>query len=263
MKGLFKIFHFSFMPARLLVCYFMGGIIANLYRNKIPIDGLIFDTSSPEISSIIKAELYFRLYERGEIRLIQKYLPESYDVIELGSSIGIVSSLVKKRLCKDARLICVEAHPALIKQTEVNLKFNRLYHNVECLNKAVHYAPDSLSVFFTPGLLSRMGTLTFSNPRHNSIPVESVTLSELKDAYRINDFTLIADIEGIEADIIREEKEALSHCQHLFLELHDTRHHGVAIHTEDMLKDLIDVHKFHLQERQGNVVYLNRRSHGG
>jgi FkbM family methyltransferase len=253
-----RMLHYSLLPARMFICFIMGHIISYIYKDKVPFKGLTFDTSSCEISPIIKAELYLRIYENGEIDLIQKHLPDCLDVIELGSSMGIVSTLVRKKLRRGFRLISVEAHPALTKQTKDNLKLNRLDYDVECLNQAVYYGPSSPGVFFTPGWLSRMGKLTYGAPRHKSILVESVTLSGLKNTFGINSFTLIADIEGVEAGIIREDKEALNHCQHLFLELHDTIHKGVAISAQDMLKELIDVHGFRLQARQGDVVYLNR-----
>ena len=245
--------------AAILTCSLMGRIISCLCKNRIPFRGLVFDTHIPEISSVTKAELFWKIYESAEIRFIQKYLVGSLDVIELGSSIGIVSALIKKRLGKDARLICVEAHPALSRQIPINLKLNALFENVTCLNKAINYNPkNNQGVFFTPGEFSTTGRLAGGNPQDNSILVETVTLSGLKSSFGINNFTLIADIEGAEAYIIREDKEGLSDCQHLFLELHNTAYSGVSVSAEEMLRELIDIHDFCLQDRYSNVVYLNR-----
>ncbi|MEW6088391.1 MAG: FkbM family methyltransferase [bacterium] len=247
--------------ARMLTISLIGKILSYFYNDKIPFRGMVFNTSIPEISPATKAELFWKIYESAEIRFIQKYLPESFDVIELGSSIGVVSSLIRKRLYKNACLICVEAHPALSRHIPVNLNLNRLYHNVECLNMAINYNKKSNNnVFFTPGHLSTTGRLTCGNPQHNSIMVKAVTLFELKSAYHINDFVLIADIEGEEVYIIRQDREALRDCQHIFFELHNTTYAGVPVSVDDMLKELIDIHGFYLQDRHDNVVYLNRNT---
>ena len=245
--------------AGILTNSIMGKILSFFYKNRIPFRGLVFNTCIPEISPVTKAELFWKIYESAEIRFIQKYLPVSFDVIELGSSIGVVSSLIRKRLCEDARLICVEAHPALSRHIPVNLKLNKLYHNVTCLNKAINYSQKSNDgAFFIPGELSTTGRVACGNPQHNSILVGTVTLSALKSTFRINNFALIADIEGAEVNIIREDKEALNNCQHLFLELHNTTYAGFPVSVEDMLRELIDIHGFCLRDRHYNVVYLNR-----
>jgi FkbM family methyltransferase len=221
-----------------MTCSLMGKIISRFYKNRIPFRGLVFDPSIPEIASTNKAQLFWGIYESAEIRFIQKYLPKSVDVIELGSSIGVISSFIRRRLKKDVRLVCVEGHPILNKQTGVNLKINQLYHNVECISMAIDYTSNNdNSVFFTPGQLSTTGKVTCRNSQTDSILVKAITLSALKSTFHINNFVLVVDIEGEEVNIIRKDKEALNDCQHLFIELHNTTYNGISVSVEDMLEE--------------------------
>jgi len=79
----------KFVTARLI-----GELVAVAYRNKIPFRGLRFSTADPQIHPRVKASLFWGLYESAEIRFVNAYLPRSIDVVELGSSIGVVSCSV-------------------------------------------------------------------------------------------------------------------------------------------------------------------------
>lgn len=250
--------NFKIFVARLLTCPLMGRFISYLYKNQIPSRGMVFDTSSSYIAPTTTAALFWKTYESAEIRFIQEYLPEELDVLELGSSIGVLSCFIRKRLCKEARLICVEAHPDLTQHIPLNLKLNELLHNVYILNKAIDYEQAN-SVYFSPGESCTTGKVTGTKLRPpGSISVRRVTLSSLISAFQIDNYVLVADIEGHEIQIIRRDKEALNNCQHLFIELHPTVYEGHRVSADDMLKELVDTLGFDLRDRYGNVVYLTR-----
>jgi len=176
--------------ASLLTAPAMGKLISFCYRQKIPFHGLRFDTSIHEISPASKAQLFFKIYESAEVRFIDKYLPESLDVVELGSSIGVLSAIIRKKLAKETRLICVEAYPQLSRQIIVNLELNGLYNNVVCLNKAINYGDgENNKIYFNPGDLSTTGTIAAGKRQHNSIEVETITLSGLKSDFNIESST--------------------------------------------------------------------------
>ncbi|MDD5596362.1 MAG: FkbM family methyltransferase [Victivallaceae bacterium] len=249
--------------AAMLTTPVMGKLISFFYKGKIPFRGLRFDTCIPEISPETKAQIFFRIYESAEIRFIQKYLPESLDVIELGSSIGVLSTVIRRMLDKNKRLICVEACPQLSRQIVVNLKQNNLYHNVSCLNKAISYDTEGNNkIYFNPGDLSTTGTIDREAKKKNAVEVETVTLSGLKSDFDIDRYTLVMDIEGEEASIINEDAEALKGCRHLFAELHDSNRDGTLLTVDTILHKLISMHGFELVDRYYNVVYLNKNKNG-
>jgi len=219
---------------------------------------MVFDTSSPHIAPTTKAALFWKTYESAEIRFVQKYLPQELDVLELGSSIGVLSCFIRKRLRKEARLICVEAHPGLTQHIPLNLKLNELLDNVYVLNKVIDY-DQANSVHFSPGASCTTGHVTRTKRGvPGSISVRTVTLSALIAAFQIDKYVLVADIEGHEVQIIRRDEEALSNCQHLIIELHPTTYEGYRVSVDDMLKELVDTLGFDLRDRYGNVVYLTR-----
>src|ERR1700761_9001691 len=64
--------------------------IAFMLRQRIPFHGLTIDVMDKVIKPITKSLLYYGIYEKNEIELVTKYLIPEDDVIELGSSIGIM-----------------------------------------------------------------------------------------------------------------------------------------------------------------------------
>ena len=86
----------------------IGRLLAAFFHDRIRSAGFQFDTSSPRIAASSKAALFWRLYESAEIRYVNRWLSPDLDVVELGSSIGVVSSHIRRRLKPDRRLICVE-----------------------------------------------------------------------------------------------------------------------------------------------------------
>jgi len=80
--------------AKILTANLVGQVVAIAYANEIPCRGLRFSTADPQIHPGVKASLFWGLYESAEIRFVNAYLPRSIDVVELGSSIGVVSCSV-------------------------------------------------------------------------------------------------------------------------------------------------------------------------
>jgi FkbM family methyltransferase len=233
----------------------MGRLLGACFHDRIRCAGLQFDTSSPRIAPSSKAALFWRLYESAEIRYVDKWLSPDLDVIELGSSIGVVSSHIRRRLNPERRLICVEPDSELSKLISVNLRLNRLDHNVDVLNWAVHYGWGGSTVLFSPGHSNTTGCVVGSGAEGTSITV--ATLSDLLRRYAISAYALVADIEGSEAGILLCDSDALRNCQQVIIELHDTNFGSLPMSADALCARFIEL-GFLLRARHGPVCVFGR-----
>src|SRR5690349_5654721 len=79
------------LVARLLCNALTGRLIAAMHRDRIPFGRLTIDTAHGVISARTKARIFFGIYESAEVRCIRTRLRNDLDVVELGSSIGVLS----------------------------------------------------------------------------------------------------------------------------------------------------------------------------
>jgi FkbM family methyltransferase len=226
--------------ARGLCAPVVGSLIARAYSDLIPSHGLVFNTRSPLIADGTKAAIYWGLYERDELRFVSRYLGDHQTVVELGSSIGVVACHIRRKIGPTRRLICVEASPQLSELLARNLKLNELDHNVTILNKAIAYSnEDDGEVAFELGRGSASGRISASVDGGSCLKVGAMRLGTLLEREGINEFCLVADIEGGEAGFILGDTAALRGCRQIVIELHDTTHNGVALRVADLSNALL------------------------
>src|SRR4051812_6437349 len=91
--------------ADLLCSSFIGNLLSRAYSDRIPNGGLVVDTSHPSVTPQLTASIFWRIYEGAEIRFVHQFLRPDLDVIELGSSIGVLSCHIKQRLLPSCKLI--------------------------------------------------------------------------------------------------------------------------------------------------------------
>ena len=170
--------------------------------------------------------MFWGFYESAEIRFIEKYLSSDFDVLELGGSIGVVSSHIRARLGKDRRLISVEANPRLIDCLRINLMSHRTHDTgYVIINCAVSYDVESVHLALSD---NNTETKVFkSKPNLSSaVAVAARTIESIIQEQRLNDYVMVADIEGSEVEIFIHETQSLVRCKQLFIELHDTVYSG-------------------------------------
>jgi hypothetical protein len=120
----------------------IGRLIARVCHDEIPNMGCVIETGSPLVVPRVKAKLFLRGYEPVEINFVKKYLHPDRDVIDLGSSLGVVASHVGRKLHAGRRVICVEANPQLLDIIRQNVTRNAPHVRVETVSGAVDYPPD-------------------------------------------------------------------------------------------------------------------------
>jgi FkbM family methyltransferase len=242
--------------ASVLQSWPIGTAIGVLYGDVIPFHGLPIDVRGTGIRAANKASLLWGMYESAEYRFVRLFLQTDLPVIELGSSIGAVSSTIARHLDHGQRLMCVEANPALIPALQRNLCRNASHLLVNVVHAAIAY--DARSIQFhvsTDNLLSRIGA-----GGHGDDPVVPATsLTALCEVLGGMPYQLVADIEGAELDILSRDVGALRSCQAMILELHDSCRDGVT-HTKDYLRHLAREAGFQVVSEYGAVVACRRNS---
>lgn len=169
------------------------------------------DTDLAVANALIKGK-----YESEEAKSIVRLLPANRPVIELGGSLGVISSLIGSHLHEDVPHVIVEANPTLIEICKRNVK--RPASQVCC--QAVSYAgPTVLFQIESNPHASRLSRAEILDAK--TLEVNATTLAALWDGLGSPDgFTLIADIEGAEVDFIEQDLETVSKAGVVIMELH-------------------------------------------
>jgi FkbM family methyltransferase len=202
--------------ARILTSYLVNLILKKITFSKIKKDDLFFDLSLLPINNNSFASLFWGFYESSEIRFVKKYIGYDLDVIECGSSIGIVSSYIGNKI-KDKRLFCVEANEDLIPILDNNLYKNSI-KNYFIYNAFI--GKSSKGLVFKKSNNNISGKLVNSDDKF-AVSDKSLSLSTIVNDNNIKDFNLVCDIEGAEYFILEESVEIFSKLNLCIIELHE------------------------------------------
>lgn len=185
-------------------------------NNNIKYNNIRLNLDNPYISKDTKLRFMQGIHESQETQLINTYLPHDCNVIELGAGIGFISCYINELLDEQYSHIAVEAHPGLIPDLRRNAQLNNA--NFSICNKA--YVSENTAVEFQIADDFRSGTV--QSDERETIDVEGVSLAALLDMYNISKFTLVADIEGGEFDLLKNEADILGeYCEAAIIEFHN------------------------------------------
>jgi FkbM family methyltransferase len=232
----------------------VGMLVGRLFRDDIPFHGMKIDVRGTGMPPANKAALAWGIYESAEYRFVRDHLLNDLPVIDLGSSIGAVSSVIASRLLSGQRLLCVEANPQLIPALTRNVKRHGSHLEAEVVHAAVCY--DAEAVGFTVAVNNLVSTIN-SGSGDTTVEVPAVTLAALAARFPGEPFQLVADIEGAELELFSHDLAALSLCRLMIVELHDTRR-SEKTYTPDFLEGMIVDAGFLITARYGKVVVCRR-----
>jgi FkbM family methyltransferase len=193
----------------------LGRFVA-LRGNLVRLEGCRFDVSHPLISNALRARLLRGRYERSERELLAAWLDPAAPVVELGGGIGVVATLVNRRLRHPARHVVVEANPALIPVLERQKALNRARFTI--VHGAVAYGVSDTAALhvdmeFISGRIGAAQTAT--------VAVPALTLRQVLEPRPWTDVTLVCDIEGLETELVEYEGDILARsCRTLVIEVH-------------------------------------------
>ena len=243
--------------ASLITLPFIGECIRNRPGNHLNKHGLKFDLSNKIISARDIGFFYWGLYEKAEIKFINKYLSNhmAETVVELGGSLGIVSCVIASRLLPGQQLTVVEANPNLPPIIEKNLQLNG-FENVRVINAAVPLT-NAKEVFFEVNTSSLLGRIVPGRTPH-SVVVPCRKLSDIVEDGK--EFILVCDIEGAEVGLLENDASVLSRAKLIIIETHNAVYNGNKITYIEIKKRFLDK-GFELLDEHGAVYVLKKRDH--
>ena len=247
------------LAARVLCHPFVGTLLGQVYGNLIPSRGASIDTSGA-IAPAVKAYLFWGVYESAEIRFVERYLRRDLDVVELGSSLGVVACHIAKRLDRARRLVCVEANGLLLGRIRENLDRNAPRASVTIMHGAVDYSVNpgtEIQLVLGETNLTSV-TVANSSGTKPSGQAPSTTLGTILQQESIEDYTLVSDIEGAEAAMLVHDGEALSRCRQVIVELHQARLDNRTYTVQDLVETIVQRLGFTLRSSHGPVYVFEK-----
>lgn len=202
--------------ARFLTSMPIGVAVGRALRHSVPNRGLRFDTTG--LPSALNGSLLFGIYESAEVRFVQKYFTGQQSLVELGGSLGIVTSHALRVAGETARLVSVEPRADLIPFLRRNVAAHKKpRQNVSVVQAAVGDTNGPVRLALSARTDS--GRVTSSHGA-GTVEVPGRRLSSLVEEHGIGEFALISDIEGAERHVLWGDEEALSSCRLVMFELH-------------------------------------------
>ena len=156
-------------------------------------------------------------YENVEREFVREYIPSDSSVVELGGGIGYISTYISRQLDSPSTHIVVEANERLIPSIENMADING--ESFIILNRAYHPSKNPIDLYCDTGEFVNSNVIGDGTVQESSI--ETVTVEELISEYEIAQFSLVADIEGAEYELIDQEIDLLHrHCSTMIIEFH-------------------------------------------
>jgi FkbM family methyltransferase len=236
----------------------IGRAVSVVFRNQIPVDGIRFDTSVAAVDDRSKASLFWGFYEKAERGFIKSLLLPDFDAVELGGSLGVVTSTIARRLERGRRVVTVEANPRMIPALRENVDRHRGATPVTIVHGAISYDGRGDTVAIDIGDRSVAGRVAGDGAAGSTVAVPRLTLAGLLEEHRIGEFTLVCDIEGAEIGLFLEDAPSLERCRQIVIELHEGTHSGRGFSLAEAERLVLSLPGFRLIARHGPVLVLER-----
>jgi len=246
------------MIAGVLLNRIFVKFIGIIFSNNVKHNGVLINVDNDAISDKTKARLFYGFYESAELRFIDKYISGDLDVVELGSSIGVTAKQILKKLNRENRLVCVEANPYLMRTLESNISNEMSHHNITIKNRVISYEH---SVGYAQEFY--LSTSSLSGSVHESVDVDndvssgvlvsSTTLSSILEEDSIEQYILVADIEGAELEIVENDKKAFESCRMIIIELHNITINEKSYTIDDIKQKIEQYLNFTCLDSYGSV----------
>jgi FkbM family methyltransferase len=230
-----------------------------IFGERIPSGRARFNPRPAQLDARLIGLILIKSYEGPEIHLIDRFLRPDLDVLELGSSIGLSSAHIARKLYPQRTLVCVEPNATLHPSIRSNVRLNGPNTDL-CLVHAALFDRDEADVALEIGdeaHVSRLG----SGPTSTTVPGRS--LGSLIEEFLPGEFSLVCDIEGAERFFILDSRpEELHACRQMLIELHDSTLGGRPVGVDELAANLTSRHGFETVTRIRNVLLLERAAVG-
>ena len=210
-------------------------------------------------SDLIRQQLDAGSYEAKEARFIQAYLPLGSEVLELGASLGIVSSIILGR--RPSRLVSYEAVPGLVDIARQMVAHNHPDAPWELVRCAIaDEGVTEVSFAWSPD--HTQGGSVAREPgagEGETLLVPAASLAGVIERHALpNSAWLVMDVEGMEWELARRQAAGLRHFAGIIVECHDITDGGRQVSHVQVLEEITRA-GFDIVDRRGKVAVLMRR----
>lgn len=196
-----------------------------LWPVSIDLDGVRVLVRNTPLTLHTRQRLLQGKYETAERALIQQFIKSGDHVLEIGASVGILSSLIGRQIGETGRIVCVEANPRLRDSFWQQVTYNGLnpklitglccpiwsdHVPVYLLNQNFHADSNTLVGKSSQGANDRC---------HYS---EWLTASQICLQVGLNPTTIVVDIEGTEEVWSNHSPIFPSYVRTLIIEFHSS-----------------------------------------
>ncbi len=193
-----------------------------LWPKQIVLDGVGIPVRSMPWSFGTKWLLCKKGYEAEERALLLEFLMPGMQVIEMGSSIGILTAIVAEKIGVNGRILAVEASPTLTKTSSVWLS---KYKNCTILTGygfPVWSAPNVEISGFNEIRGSLGGTVSFTTTDFQKVSANPLVfdLQKICNEYKIRPQILLIDVEGSERIMMEVPLDLPASVTDIVMELH-------------------------------------------
>jgi FkbM family methyltransferase len=180
------------------------GRIAAALTETVLVEGRRFTAPRALVNDVVRSRMVLGRYERPERDLLRRHLDPAGPVVEIGGGLGIVASVINRRLDHPERHVVVEANPGVLPAIETNRQLNGARFTL--VHGALAYTGTVASLQLGDDILST--TLAHSSSAHLQVP--ALTLTALLDRFGWDACALVVDIEGAEVELVRNEIATLA-----------------------------------------------------
>lgn len=193
------------------------GDAAAKFGRPISRKGITIDPTLENLPPHVITKVLLGQYEADERSLLKQIISPEDNIIELGGGIGYLSCYINQLLSEPSNHAVVEANPNLIailkRHKELNNCGFSVHHNA--------YSTTKQSVSFAIQNDDHLMGSSRHRTTAQQIDVETTDLETFSRQSGFDEYCLVADIEGSEQELIRDEiDELVEHCNKLLLEFH-------------------------------------------
>jgi len=235
----------------------VGHVVGATFRDAIPYRGSRICTRSALVQASTKAWLFFGLYERAEVDQVRAFVEPGATVLELGGSIGVNSVQIARRIGARGRLIVVEPNPELCGLLTENLERNCPEVSATVVSAALSYAEGPLRLTYERGRNSLKGVTSESGGIGVIDGIEAVSLRQLIESFALDDFVLVSDMEGAEAEMFLVDGDSVGRARLIIAELDPGSHGGEPVAVDRQISELRAL-GFEIVHRHGNRIVFQR-----
>lgn len=177
--------------------------------NKLEFDNEKITDNQKIISNFTRSLIRHNLYEKYEIEAMKKLNFFDNNYIDLGSSIGLTSLLVSKRV-KNKKVILVEPVSEFL---DFSKKLLLKYYENE-----YHFINAALTYNSNKKFIIKNNNLDSYISEEGDIEVNPIKFSEILKVTKLDSFNLLIDTEGGAYDLLFNDQSLLKNCKKLIIE---------------------------------------------